>query len=92
MQHFNAYCIALNFRGSKFSRIAIFEDFVENTFANSLHAHTAHVICYGRSKQAWFIHHTPSHYHPLARVCSCQQTNAYFEVISLERVLVESAA
>ena len=23
------YCIALNFRGSKFSRMAVFEDFVE---------------------------------------------------------------
>ena len=32
------YRIVLNFRGSKFSRIAIFEDFV----ANLLHVHAAH--------------------------------------------------
>ena len=38
------YNIALNFQGSRFSRIAIFEDFVEIIFVNLLHVHTAHRV------------------------------------------------
>ena len=36
-------------------------------------------VYYGHGKQAWFIHHTLSHYRPLAQARSYQQRNAYFE-------------
>ena len=53
------YRIALNFRGSKFLRMANFEDFIEIIiFANLLPTHTPHLPCYGCGIQVWLVYLT----------------------------------
>ena len=80
------YRIAVNFRGSKFSRMAVFEDF--NNFANSLSK-----PCACRTRNVvwpWHTNQVLSNTHcrtvVRARARSCQQSNAYFEDISLEGI------
>ena len=83
------YCIALNFWGSKFSRIVVFEDFV---LLKWFHEFAAHACC--TSNMLWASHTSLASvfnmYHAVTLLsgwaCSCQQSNAYFEGISLERV------
>ena len=55
-----------------------FRRFHRNNFANSLHAHITHEIYYG--------HGSLSNTHRQCRQRSCQQSNAYFESISSEKL------
>ena len=67
--------------------MVVFEDFVE--IISRIHclnyAHTAHVMYMGVAyKQV--LSNTHCHIVVHARACNCQQSNAYFEGISLESV------
>ena len=81
------YLIALNLRGSKFSWIAIFEDFSEIISR-------IHCMCMPHTYILWAWHTSLaglSNMHRTVTLSStrarnCQQSNAYFEGISLERV------
>ena len=83
------YCIALNFWGSKFSRIVVFEDFV---LLKWFHEFAAHACCTCNMLWVWHtslasvfnMHHAVTLLSSQSH--SCQQSNAYFEGISLERV------
>ena len=83
------YCIALNFWGSKFSRIVVFQDFV---LLKWFHEFAAHACCTCNMLWAWHtslasafnMHHAVTLLSGRAR--SCQQSNTYFKSISLERV------
>ena len=76
--------IALNFRGSKFSQMVVFEDFVKiiSRIHCLNHAHTTHVMYMGVAyKQV--LSDTHCHIVVRARACNCQRSNAYFGGISL---------
>ena len=85
--------MALNFWGSKFSRIVVFENFV---LLKWFYEFAAHACCTCNMLWAWHtslasvfnMHHAVTLLSGLAR--SCQQSNAYFKGISLERVPWES--
>ena len=86
--HPNMYAtkrIALNFRGSKFSRMAVCEYFVEIiSLSNKPCArYTRNVVWMSHTSKFYLIR---THTVVRARACSCQQSNAYFEGISLESI------
>ena len=63
------YHIALNFRVSKFSQMAIFEDSNEE---NLLHVDAAHLTCYGCGIQAWSV--CPTRTVPSSHYCHLELT------------------
>ena len=95
------YHIVLNFLGSKFSQMVVFDDFVEIisqiTCSCRYHAYVyaAHVMYMGVAYNQ-VLSNTHCHTVVRTRACSCKQSNAYLKVhvhVSLWRPsLVDSAA